>query len=51
MPVTTSERLRALKPDLVQLVEFPGALHTEAWNFDAARYTQVVGDFLRTQVG
>lgn len=51
MPVTTSERLRALKPDLVQLVEFPGALHTEAWNFDSARYTQVVGDFLRTQVG
>ncbi|HET7277048.1 MAG TPA: hypothetical protein VFJ22_03145 [Dermatophilaceae bacterium] len=46
VPVSESRQLRDAKPGLVKLVEFPNALHTESWNFDSARYTQVVGDFI-----
>ena len=46
VPITVSEDLKAAKPDLVELVEFPNALHTESWNFDSARWNTVVAKFL-----
>lgn len=47
VPVTTSEQLRAARPRLVRLVEFPGAMHAESWNSDMLRWIDVVGQFLR----
>lgn len=46
VPVTVSQTLKAAKPDLVTLVEFPNALHTESWNFDSARWNAEVAEFL-----
>jgi len=47
VPVSVSRELRAAKPDLVRLEEFPGALHAESWNVDASRYDAVVASFLQ----
>lgn len=47
VPVTTSEQLRAARPRLVRLVEFPGAMHAESWNSDMLRWNDVVGQFLK----
>lgn len=47
VPVDLARRLRAARPDRVQLEEFPGALHAESWNFDSVRYDALVGAFLR----
>jgi dienelactone hydrolase len=46
VPVTVSETFARLEPDLVLLHQFTDALHTEAWNFDSARWNQEVVDFL-----
>lgn len=46
VPIELSRRLRDAKPDLVQLEEFPGALHAESWNFDTHRYDTLVTTFL-----
>ena len=48
VPVTLSEQLAAAEPELVTLETFPDAQHVESWNFDRARYTDVVGSFLDT---
>jgi uncharacterized protein len=46
VPISTSIRLKQLKPSLVTLVRFPGAGHTESWNVDRARYTSALDSFL-----
>lgn len=46
VPVATSEQLRAAKPGLVRLVEFPRALHAESWNSDMLRWSEAVVQFL-----
>jgi uncharacterized protein len=43
---TIPTRLRDARPDLVTLVEFPGALHAESWNADRARWNDAVVTFL-----
>ena len=43
VPVTVSQQLAAAEPELVTLETFPDALHVESWNFDRARYTDLVG--------
>ncbi|HET7821553.1 MAG TPA: prolyl oligopeptidase family serine peptidase [Ornithinibacter sp.] len=48
VPVTVSQELAAAEPELVTLETFPDALHVESWNFDRARYTDLVGSFLDT---
>ncbi len=46
VPVSVARAAKQAKPDLVTLVEFPRALHTEAWNFDSARWNAEVARFL-----
>jgi hypothetical protein len=46
VPVTVPQAFKAAEPGLVTLVEFPNALHTEAWNFDSARWNAEVAAFL-----
>ena len=46
VPVDLARRLRAARPDRVQLEEFPGALHAESWNFDPPRYDRLIASFL-----
>lgn len=46
-PAAVSEQLKAAKPSLVTLEEFPHALHVESWNVDAARYDALVASFLQ----
>jgi uncharacterized protein len=46
VPISTSIRLKQLKPSLVTLERFPGAGHTESWNIDRARYTALLQSFL-----
>lgn len=46
VPVTTARRLAQSKPDLVELVEFPAALHVESWNFDREHYETVLRAFV-----
>ena len=48
VPVTVSQQLAAAEPELVTLETFPDAQHVESWNFDRARYTDLVGSFLDT---
>jgi hypothetical protein len=48
VPVTVARTVKAAQPELVTLVEFPDALHTEAWNWDPGRFQEVVSSFLRT---
>jgi alpha-beta hydrolase superfamily lysophospholipase len=46
VPISTSIRLKQLKPSLVTLARFPGAGHVESWNIDRARYTSLLTSFL-----
>ena len=46
VPVETSRRLRAARPDLVSLVELPGVGHVRAWNHDPIAYAGEVTRFL-----
>jgi hypothetical protein len=46
VPISTSIRLKQLRPSLVTLARFPGAGHVESWNIDRARYTSLLESFL-----
>lgn len=46
VPISTSIRLKQLKPSLVTFARFPGAGHVESWNIDRARYTSLLKSFL-----
>lgn len=46
VPLSVSQLLQRAKPELVRLVVFPGAQHTESWNVDRARYAKVVRQYL-----
>jgi uncharacterized protein len=46
VPISTSIRLKQLKPSLVTLARFPRAGHVESWNIDRARYTSLLDSFL-----
>lgn len=46
VPISTSIRLKQLRPALVTLERFPGAGHVESWNIDRARYTSLLRSFL-----
>src|SRR5262245_4081718 len=46
VPISTSVRLKQLRPSLVTLARFPGAGHVESWNIDRARYTSLLESFL-----
>ena len=46
VPVTVARAVKDAAPDLVQLEEFPNAQHTEAWNWDPARFQSILGAFL-----
>lgn len=46
VPLSVSQQLQRAKPELVRLVVFPGAQHTESWNVDRARYAKVVRQYL-----
>lgn len=47
VPLRTSERLAASRPDLVTLEVVPHAEHVESWNVDPAAYDAEVARFLR----
>jgi alpha-beta hydrolase superfamily lysophospholipase len=46
LPISTSLRLKDLKPSLVTFVPFPSAGHLESWNSDRPRYTSLLETFL-----
>jgi pimeloyl-ACP methyl ester carboxylesterase len=46
VPVTQSRELAAAVPDLVRLLEVPGAGHVRSWNVDRAGWTAAVTSFL-----
>ena len=46
VPIALSRELADRRPDIVELVEFPGAEHVRGWNVDADRYEQAVASFL-----
>jgi uncharacterized protein len=46
LPISTSIRLKELKPALVTFERFPGAGHLESWNSDRPRYTSLLETFL-----
>jgi alpha-beta hydrolase superfamily lysophospholipase len=46
VPISTSIRLKQLRPSLVTLARFPGAGHVESWNIGRARYTSPLESFL-----
>jgi uncharacterized protein len=48
VPMRQSVVLKAAEPELVTVKAFPGALHTEAWNFDRQRYAELLQDWVRT---
>jgi hypothetical protein len=50
VPISTSIRLKELKPSLVTFERFPGAGHLESWNIDRSRYTSLVAAFLAPAV-
>jgi len=49
IPVELSDRLAALRPDIVTYVRTEGAGHVRAWNVDPAGYLTTVRDFVRTR--
>jgi hypothetical protein len=51
VPLSTSLRLRELRPSLVTLEIFPGAGHGESWNADRSRYTALLESFLAPLAG
>jgi alpha-beta hydrolase superfamily lysophospholipase len=46
VPISTSIRLKELKPALVTFERFPGAGHLESWNCDRPRYESLLETFL-----
>ena len=46
VPITTSDRLHAAHPDLVEEVRMTGATHVESWNRNPAEYTARESAFL-----
>jgi uncharacterized protein len=46
VPISLSIKIKALKPALVTLAQFPGAGHLESWNINKARYTSLLTTFL-----
>jgi pimeloyl-ACP methyl ester carboxylesterase len=48
IPMATSRDLADLRPDLVTLVEVPGAGHLSTWNVDPTAYEQQLLSFLAT---
>jgi pimeloyl-ACP methyl ester carboxylesterase len=46
VPISTSIRLKQLRPSLVTFARFPGAGHVESWNIGRARYTSLLESFL-----
>ena len=46
VPPAASRALAAARPDIVQLLEVPGAGHAQAWNRDPAAYEAAVTRFL-----
>ena len=46
VPFQTSQQFARLRPDLVTLVPFPGAGHTQAWTSNPARYDSAIERFL-----
>lgn len=46
VPVEGSDRLAHARPDLVQYVRTPGALHVRSWNVDPQVYEKTVREFL-----
>jgi uncharacterized protein len=51
VPVSTTRRLAAEKPDLVEHVVVDGADHVESWNVDPAAYERTVERFLAPFAG
>ena len=49
--IDTSRRLAEDRPDLVELVEMPGAEHVQSWNIDRATYERSVVEFLESVAG
>lgn len=49
--IDTSRRLADDRPDLVELVEVPGAEHVQSWNIDRAAYESSVVEFLELVAG
>ncbi len=46
VPIETSERFAAERPDIVQFQRFVEAGHVLSWNVDVARYESLLSDFL-----
>ncbi len=46
VPISTSQALAALLPDLVTLVETPAAGHVMSWNADRDRYEKTLREFM-----
>ena len=46
VPVSTSEKLAASRPDLVTYMLFQGATHVGAWNVDSSTYEAAVSEFI-----
>ena len=46
VPISTSDRLKELRPDIVEYVKVEGADHVGAWNKDRQAYEAAVGRFL-----
>ena len=47
VPIETSHKLAALRPDLITYNMYPNATHADAWNTDSPRYNQDLKNFLR----
>ncbi len=45
-PVAVARRFEAIRPDLVEYAEFPGAGHIRNWNADEPRYYALIEDWL-----
>lgn len=48
VPSSASHRLADARPDLVELQVFRTARHTKLWNYDQQRWTDTIGEWLRT---
>ncbi|MBI5947169.1 MAG: alpha/beta hydrolase [Chloroflexi bacterium] len=46
VPLATSEELQRRRPDLVELITWPGVGHVQSWNHDPAAYRAAVAAFL-----
>jgi pimeloyl-ACP methyl ester carboxylesterase len=51
VPLETSQILEQKRPDLVTLIEVPGAGHVLSWNVDPNAYVEAVTAFLDAHVG